>query len=163
MKVLGIGPAIGRRRRSVNHGEANRTAEWRAWRKMRERCYSVHCKDYPGYGGRGISVCAEWEDYLTFLRDVGRRPSPAHSLGRKDNDGPYCPSNCEWQTASAQARNRRTSRLLTHDGLTLPMAEWADRVAIPYSILLHRISAHGWSVERALTSPIRSWPHKRCA
>lgn len=135
------------------HGEAHKTAENRAWKKMRERCLSPTSKDYADYGGRGIKICSEWDDYAAFLRDMGRKPSPAHSIGRKDNDGPYSPENCEWQTPTQQARNRRTSHYLTHNGETLTIAGWAERVGIPVSVLTNRICRREWSTARALTTP----------
>ena len=143
------------------HGEAHKTPEYRAWKKMRERCLCVTSKDYPAYGGRGISICADWERYPTFLRDVGRRPTPNHSLGRKDNNGSYCRNNCEWQSAQRQARNRRSSRMLSFKGMTMSMPDWSELLGIRYSTLLCRVSGHGWSAERALTTEPRRWPRRR--
>ena len=140
----------------------SRTSEYKAWLKMCERCVNPRSKDYPLYGGRGISVAPAWNVYAVFLRDMGRKPSPGHSIGRKDNDGPYCAENCEWQTATTQARNRRSNRMLTHGGLTLSLADWSERIGVRYGVLLHRVS-RGWSPERVLTSPVRPWPKRRCA
>jgi hypothetical protein len=76
------------------HGETNQnlTGEYRAWRSMRQRCYNPKCKAFRNYGGRGISVCELWlNSYPAFLADMGRRPSPDHSLDRIDNNGNYEP------------------------------------------------------------------------
>lgn len=91
------------------HGKT-KTPEYRAWCNMRRRCYDQTNTSYPRYGGRGIRVCAEWLDSSeAFLSDMGKRPSPAHSLGRVDNDGDYSPDNCRWETAIEQAANRRAA------------------------------------------------------
>ncbi len=105
------------------HG-ATGSKEYRAWLAMRERCTCPRYERYDRYGGRGISVCPQWqESFQEFLRDVGNAPSPYHSLGRLDNDGNYEPSNVCWQTAKEQAANRAspskrhpTSSLLLPNG-----------------------------------------------
>ena len=92
------------------HGEGVRheqTPEYRTWCAMRSRCNTPSAGNYAGYGGRGIKVCARWDDFLTFLADMGRKPSPAHSIDRVDPNGDYEPGNCRWSTASEQQRNKR--------------------------------------------------------
>lgn len=96
------------------------------------RCHNPDASDFYRYGGRGITVCDRWrygEDGMTgeecFLTDMGRRPSKHHSLDRRDNDGPYDPSNCRWATLTEQNRNRRDNvfvvwqgqRMILKDGL----------------------------------------------
>lgn len=80
------------------------------WKAMKDRCNNPNSKDYPGYGGRGIKVCPEWnQSFWSFVRDVGERPD-GKSLERVNNDGDYCPENCSWATAEEQMANRRTVR-----------------------------------------------------
>lgn len=98
-------------RTKATHGESRvgaLTAEYRCWRWMKKRCLNPSSIGWADYGGRGITVCDRWlADYLNFLTDMGRKPSPVHSLDRIDVNGNYEPSNCKWATLSEQARNRR--------------------------------------------------------
>lgn len=91
----------------IRHG-GRYTPEYRAWLHMKQRCTNPKRREYPNYGGRGITVCEEWaNDYRVFLKDMGKRPTPQHSLDRKDNSGNYEPSNCRWATPIEQNLNQR--------------------------------------------------------
>lgn len=140
------------------HGEANAirgvSPEYRAWQNMKKRCYNPADKRWARYGARGIKVCSEWRDsYEAFLRDMGRRPSPKHSLERLDNDGDYAPGNVAWETAATQARNKSTSRKLSLDGRTMTLSDWAKEFRIRRTTLAQRLSA-GWTLREALTRPV---------
>lgn len=99
---------------SVTHGGARvgkHEPEFDIWQSMKGRCEIPGVTGYKHYGARGISVCPSWsQSYAAFLKDMGRRPSPKHSIDRINNDGNYEPGNCRWATFGEQARNRRTSR-----------------------------------------------------
>ena len=102
--------------RGIHFESGMRTPEYEAWRNMRRRCYDSTSQNYRYYGGRGITVCERWmESYLFFLADVGRKPSPTHSIDRINNDGNYEPTNCRWATKRQQGLNRRR-RLLRNSG-----------------------------------------------
>lgn len=105
---LKTGPTPGA---TITHGQARiamRTVEYQAWCQMKYRCSNPSSKAWKNYGGRGIEVCARWmKSFEAFLDDVGPRPGPGYSLGRKNNDEGYEPSNVEWQTVKQQANNRR--------------------------------------------------------
>jgi hypothetical protein len=99
----------------TTHGhcrERKSSAEYIAWCNMKARCTNERRAQYEDYGGRGISVCDSWvNSFETFVADMGKRPSPQHTLERRDNNGRYEPSNCCWATKSEQAFNRRPKSL----------------------------------------------------
>lgn len=73
---------------------------------MRQRCLNPTNKAYPNYGGRGITICERWDTFANFAEDMSPRPSPKHTLDRRDNDGPYCKENCRWATPKEQESNK---------------------------------------------------------
>lgn len=90
----------------TTHG-MSRTAEHKSWLAMKRRCYNKNYRDFECYGGRGITVCAEWRDsFEQFYTDMGPRP-PGLTLERKENSLGYSKDNCVWATDTEQSRNRR--------------------------------------------------------
>jgi hypothetical protein len=127
-----------------------------SWCEMRARCGNPNHRDYPSYGGRGITVCARWNEFAYFLADMGERPQ-GHSLGRIDNDRGYSPDNCRWESREQQNNNRRSNRLLTIKGRTQTVTQWAGDPACCVALKTFRDRIRkGWPAERALTQPTRS-------
>lgn len=127
---------------------------YRVWVQMRQRCTNPKCPSYPDYGGRGIGFDPRWNDFATFLADMGERP-PGTSLDRKDNDAGYFPDNCRWATHQEQQQNRRDNRLLTYGGRTQCIAEWAREIGGSRMVIHHRLR-RGWTLERVLSTPARA-------
>lgn len=121
------------------------------WYAMIDRCYNQTNEAYARYGGRGISVCAEWRNsFEAFLDDMGHRPSMFHSVERKDNASSYCPVNCIWGTPGQQTRNKRSNVMVTYKGETLVLTDLANKYRLNYGTLYTRIVKYGWPVERAV-------------
>ncbi len=126
--------------------------EYRIWRGMKKRASGTLTGDKNiNYSKKNISICESWkESFVNFLNDMGKRPSPKHSIDRIDNNGNYEPTNCRWATPKEQARNRSSNRLLTYAGETKTLAEWAEITGISGKKINSRISKLGWSIEKAL-------------
>jgi hypothetical protein len=106
----------------LKHGQARShtlkatpTPEYRMWTNAKTRCFSAGRRDYKNYGGRGITMCAEWvHDFAAFFAHIGPRPSTAYSIDRIDNDRGYEPGNVRWATRSQQNKNQRHSPRRKH-------------------------------------------------
>lgn len=137
----------------TTHGQS-KTPEHRAWIAMRSRCNNPNTTKWHLYGGRGITVDPRWDDFATFLADMGPKPSKRHSVERRDGNKGYSPENCYWATPEQQNQNTTRNRFLTFEGETLTVSEWARRKGISQSALRNRI-ADDWTVEHALTIPVQ--------
>ena len=99
--------SCGCRQYTKSHNQSS-TPIYNAWKTMKQRCHNPKDKDFKHYGGRGIVVCQRWhDDFSAFLADMGPRPTPLHTVERKNNDGNYEPSNCCWATRKEQNSNRK--------------------------------------------------------
>jgi len=135
--------------------DGKRSPEYTAWAGAKDRCTREGNKRWADYGGRGIRMCQRWMDsFDCFLSDMGEKPSPLHSLERKDVNAGYSPENCEWAVLAVQANNKRRSIRLTFQGETLTLAQWSKRIGIKVPALYLRLYK-GMPVEEALTKPLR--------
>lgn len=127
------------------------TLEYKSWTAMIQRCTNPKNRSYPDYGGRGIKVCDRWRrSYENFLSDMGRRPSPKHSLDRINNHLGYSPTNCQWATREKQQNNKRTNRTITCHSITRTLPEWSRLTGIHPNTIRTRLDILGWTVGQAL-------------
>lgn len=129
------------------------TLIYRVWHGMMTRCYNEDSGSYHRYGKRGIRVCRRWHNVVNFFTDMGHPPAKGYSIDRIDNDGDYKPSNCRWTAASTQARNRRSNVLITYNGKTQCLKDWATELGLPFKELWKRVRRDGWGFEKAVTTP----------
>lgn len=108
------------------------------WNNMITRCQNESNPDYRKYGGRGISVCSEWESFAAFANDMGCQPN-GMTLERIDNNLGYSKENCRWATRLEQARNKRSNRIVTLKGIQMPLVQAAEMLGIDRRELARRL------------------------
>ena len=129
---------------------ASHKSEYDTWVAMRQRCQNPNNSQYHHYGGRGISICARWSFFENFLADMGPRPAKL-SLDRIDNNGNYTPENCRWADGKTQILNSRHANMITHNGQTLCLKDWAAILGINHQTLRNRFK-RGWTKDEALST-----------
>ena len=144
---------------NYRHGECEdgHSRLYKIYFNMVERCTNPNNTQYQNYGDRGIKVCDEWlrdsSAFFCWAYENGYREDL--TLDRIDVNSGYCPQNCRFASRKQQANNTTRNHCLTYLGETMTMAEWADRMGIPYCTLRSRINILGWPTEKALTHPVR--------
>lgn len=133
----------------LSHGRAD-SREYRAWENMRARCTNPKVDAYKYYGARGITVCPLFDTFVGFFATLGECP-PGLTLERINTNGNYEPGNVKWATRKEQMRNMRHNRMITFEGSTKPLSQWAEEMRVSERCIRRRISA-GWSITRALTT-----------
>lgn len=129
---------------------------YRVFHSMKDRCFRQTDPEFHNYGNRGITICSEWindpKEFIRWASDNGYKKGL--SIDRIDTNGPYSPDNCRFVSMKQQGRNKRNNRLLTLNGQTHCVAEWAEILQVPLSRLKRRV-ASGWSDKDVLTKPPR--------
>ena len=150
-----LGPGLSRTRNATQNG-ASKTRLYRLLYGMRDRCYNKNGKDYKNYGGRGIRICDEWlqnpNTFIQWANDNGYKNGL--SIDRINVNGNYEPNNCRWVSAKTQANNRRSNLIITFEGKTMSAAEWCELKGWNRHVIPERLRK-GWSLERAMTTPLR--------
>lgn len=126
------------------------------WLNMKSRCKNPNNIEYPLYGGRGIDVCDEWMEFKKFYdwaMSVGYKENL--SIDRINPNKGYNPENCRWATNEQQQNNKRNNHIIEFNGTSKTIAEWAKEKNIAYDTLWARIQVYGWSIERALNTPVK--------
>lgn len=138
-------------KRSQTHGKRE-SRLYTIWAGIKNRCYCKTASNYKYYGGRGITVCDEWlHDFQAFYDwAMANGYDDSLTIDRIDVNGNYEPSNCRWITQKAQMNNYSRNRLITYNGKTQTMSQWADELGIKYDTLESRLNRLKWSIERAM-------------
>ena len=124
------------------------------WNGIRSRCEQSSDKQYKDYGGRGIYLCEEWQDFATFaLWSLINGSAEGLHIDRTDNDGPYAPWNCAYVTPQVNNLNRRSTVWVTAFGERKTVSQWAEdpRCVVPRETLGRRVQRFGWDPEEAVT------------
>lgn len=143
------------RKYKVTHG-GSKERLYRVWRDILSRCNNPNDIEFHNYGGRGITICSQWEDYAVFREwaiNSGYDSDAEYgekTIDRIDVNKNYSPDNCRWVDIQAQNNNQRRNRRITYNGETMTMAQWAKRIGISSSGLMHRLN-NGWPLDEALT------------
>lgn len=141
--------------RFTKHGRSQNDKTYQSWVNMKQRCTNPNYRKYEDYGGRGIKVCKRWlNSFTNFLKDMGERPLD-RTIERKNNNKGYYKGNCKWATKKEQVRNTRDNLHITHNGETRLLIEWSEKTGILYRVSYKRIYILGWSIRKALTTPVR--------
>ncbi len=131
---------------------ASRSTEYASWVAMKARCNNPNSSKYYMYGARGITICPTWvNSFENFIKDMGAKPSKAHTIERLDGSLGYSKENCIWADKETQSNNTRLNRAITYQGETLNLRQWSRRLGIPVPTLINRLDGRGLSVEQAFT------------
>lgn len=143
---------------AYRHGHSGRgkfSPEYHSWASMWQRCTNPKRYGYKHYGGKGVTVCPEWKDFVVFLRDMGPRPR-GFSLERVDVNGNYEPRNCKWASTTEQARNSVQVVWVELGGVRKRLVEWCDELCISINTVRDRVKHYGMDYATALTTPNRN-------
>lgn len=137
---------------NTKHGDSN-TRLYFIWQNMNDRCRRKNNKNYDNYGGRGIKVCDDWQEYSKFkVWALNNGYTNALTIDRINVNGNYEPSNCRWVTMTEQANNKRINKNITFNNITLTVTQWNRKMGYTRGLIEDRL-LKGWTIERAITEP----------
>lgn len=122
------------------------------WGAMKQRCSNPNRPNYKLYGGRGITFCKKWENFVGFWEDMGEDWSFGTSIERINVNGNYKKSNCRWATPKEQSNNRRNTT--AYKGKCY--AQISRELGGCRNTVMNRIKK-GWSIEKAVTTKVNKW------
>lgn len=140
------------------------------YRAMKRRCYNPNCKDYVNYGGKGITICDEWNNSEKVCTHYGiwskgwkafeewamaNGYKEGLTIDRIDNNKGYSPENCRWADKKTQSNNRNYCQVITYKGKTQNMKQWCEELNLNYKTIQQRITGRHWSVDRAFSTQIK--------
>lgn len=133
----------------TTHGKCG-TRTYRSWQTMIQRCTNPNHTRFKLYGDTGRTVCTRWlSSFAAFLSDMGERPVGC-SLDRIDNSRGYEPGNCRWVDQETQNRNKRNNRILTIDGISRCVSEWAEQPGAAKRMAIYNRLRLGWPHREAV-------------
>lgn len=144
------------------HG-MRKTRLYTVWVDMRNRCSNPQNISYQWYGAKGIAVCPEWlgehgfENFSKWAYENGYDETAERgkcTLDRKDSNGNYEPSNCQWKNSIEQNNNRSSNYIIEYLGEKKTLAEWCRELNMPYKAVHDRIKRYGWDIDKAFTTPV---------
>ena len=146
---------------NTKHGKTN-SRLYGVWCSMKSRCNNSSSPEYSLYGGRGVRVCPEWESSYSafaewahtngYIDDALRGQC---TIDRIDTDGDYSPDNCRIATQKEQMNNVRYNHIVQYGDQNYTIAQLADITGISYATLLQRINRYNYTVEAAVTKPVK--------
>ena len=128
----------------------SQTLTYRVWQDIKDRCLNPKHHSYKNYGGRGIKLQKSWLKFENFLKDMGKKPYGL-SIDRFNNNKGYYKKNCQWATKHTQSRNRRNNVLITFNGKTQCLSDWAKEINISQPGLWARLYIYKFPLEKALS------------
>lgn len=126
---------------------------YQKWTSMKRRCTNPNSVDFKNYGGRGIAVCEEWNEFEPFMEwSLKNGYDDNLELDRKDNNLGYSPNNCRYVTKRENGSNKRNNHLITINGITKTISQWAEESGINRKTIQSRIK-YGWEDKDLLLNP----------
>lgn len=121
-------------------GERSRLYE--IWISMKKRCHNPNTQYYDRYGGRGISVCPEWNNSFQSFYEwaISNGYSDELTIDRIDNDGNYTPENCRWTTRKIQSNNKSNNVIIVYNGEKHTASEWSKLIGVSENCIIQRMS-----------------------
>lgn len=142
---------------NITHNET-KTRLYHIWHTMKQRCHYKKHINFSDYGGRGISVCKDWQCFEPFRYwALSNGYTDSLTIDRINVDGNYEPENCRWISMKEQQNNRRSNRLVTYKGETKTVQEWAEALGIKSTTLLYRLNQEDWGIEKAFTQKVNHY------
>lgn len=136
--------------KTITHG-MTLSSEYNTWTCMKDRCYSPNNPSYLRYGSNGITVCDEWKNsFETFYKDMGPKPSPEHTIDRRDGTKGYYKENCRWATKREQSNNLSSNVYHEYMGKQQTLSQWSDELGFDYQLIRNRICKGKITLEQAL-------------
>lgn len=137
----------------IKHGQSN-TRLYTIWEHVKARCLNKNDDAYRHYGGRGITICNDWLDFIPFYNwAITNGYNEKLTIDRIDVNKGYYPENCRWATRKQQSNNTRITKRINYNGTIKTLSEWSDELCINPDTLYSRIFRWNWSIERAFTTP----------